>query len=187
MATMTMPDLNEFLALPETKPASEYVYGEVMQKPMPDEEHSELQFFLTTILRRFLALNPIGRALPEWRCVFGPSGEEQAFVPDVVFATHERHAVQGRTSRKFLWTAPDLAIEILSPDQPAGPFADKILFYLLHGVRLIWVVDPAERTVRVFRPPNYTRILRAGDTLDGEDVLPGFSVAVDDIFAELED
>jgi Uma2 family endonuclease len=187
MATMTMPGLNEFLALPETKPASEYVYGEVIQKPMPDEDHSTIQGFFYLIIRQYLAGTAIGRASIELRCIFGAPGEEQAFVPDLVFATHERRAVRGRSPRKFLWVAPDLAVEVLSPNQPAGPFTDKILFYLLHGVRLIWVFDPAERSVRVFRPGTTTRTLRSGDTLEGEDVLPGFSVAVEDIFAELED
>jgi len=187
MATTTKLTLDEFLARPDTKPASEYVCGEVHQKPMPDDDHSALQPFIWLLIRQFLARMPIGHVRTEWRCVFGPPGQERAFVPDVVFATHERRAVRGRNRRKFLWTAPDLAVEVLSPDQPADDFADKLQFYLLHGVRLVWVVNPETRTIRVYRPGEHSRLLQAGDTLEGGDVLPGFSVAVDDIFAEIED
>ena len=186
MATATRLTLDEFLALPETKPYSEYACGEVYQKPMPDKSHGDLEFILTLLIREFLKRSPLGVVVLEWRCIFGPVGRERAFVPDIAFATHERRAVPGRNERQFLWTAPDLAIEVLSPDQPAAPFADKLLFYLRHGVRLVWVVDPETRTIYVYRPDEEAQILRPGDTLDGGDVLLGFSVPVDDIFAEIE-
>lgn len=186
MATTTRLTLDEFLARPDTEPGSEYACGEVYQKPMPDEDHSDLQILFVNMIRQFLAQSPIGRAHVEWRCIFGPPGHERVFLPDVAFSTHERRAVRGRNERKFLWTAPDLAIEVLSPDQPADEFADKLQFYLLHGVRLVWVVNPETRTIRVYRPGEDSRLLGLGDALDGSDVLPGFSVPVDDIFAEID-
>jgi Uma2 family endonuclease len=187
VATTTRLTLDEFLDRPETKPYSEYACGEVYQKPLADDDHSALQPLLWLLIRQFLSANPIGHVRTEWRCVFGPPGMERAFLPDVTFTTHARRAVKGRNERKFLWTAPDLAIEILSPDQSADDFADKLLFYLLHGVRMVWVVNPMERTIRVYRPGEDSRLLGAGDVLDGGDVLPGFSAPIDEIFAELED
>lgn len=187
MATTTRLTLDEFLARPDTKPGSEYVCGEVYQKPMPDLDHSSVQMLIAFLIKQFLSTSPTGVVAIEWRSIFGPPGEERVFLPDVAFATHERRAVRGRSERRFLWTPPDLAIEVLSPDQPAGEFADKLQFYLLHGVRLVWVIDPEARTIRVYRPGEDARLLQAGDTLDGGDVLPGFTAAVDDIFAELED
>jgi Uma2 family endonuclease len=59
----------------------------------------------------------------------------------------------------------------------------KVTMYLQAGLRLVWLVDPAERTVTVFRPDAALKLLGEGDTLDGGDVLPGFSVPVADIFA----
>lgn len=187
MATSTRLTLDEYLARPETKPYSEYACGEVYQKPMPDADHSGIQFILTLLIRQFLATARLGRVYQEWRCVFGPPGHERAFVPDVVYASRERLAVLGRNACKFVWTAPDLAVEVLSPDQPAGEFADKLQFYLLHGVRLVWVVDPEARVIRVYRLGEDAQILREEDCLEGGDVLPGFSVPVRDIFAEIED
>jgi Uma2 family endonuclease len=77
-------------------------------------------------------------------------------------------------------------VEILSPDQNWAQFLDKIQFYLLNGVRLIWVLDPTASTVTVEAPGEEARILRPGDTMDGGDVLPGFSYLVADIFAQVD-
>jgi Uma2 family endonuclease len=75
---------------------------------------------------------------------------------------------------------------VLSPGQPAGRFAAKVNFYLRHGVRLVWIVDPDRREVVVLSAADEARTLRPGDTLAGGDVLPGFAVPVADIFAELD-
>jgi Uma2 family endonuclease len=181
MATATKMTLAEFLALPEDKPANEFVCGEVIQKPMPTQGHSFIQMFLGVLLFQFLNQTKLGRAGMEWRCIFGPPGHERAFVPGLIYVARER-----LTRDRHHRAAPDLAIEILSPDQSASRFADKIQFYLLYGVRLVWAVDPEARTITVFAPGREARTLATGDTLDGEDVLPGFTVAVDDIFAQLQ-
>jgi Uma2 family endonuclease len=103
-----------------------------------------------------------------------------------VFVSNERMPKGNVLRRRYLRVAPDLAVEILSPKQPAGEFEDKIQFYLTYGVRLVWVIDPRARTVTVLAPGEAAVVLGAGDTLDGSDVLPGFRVAVDDIFAQLQ-
>lgn len=173
--------LMEFLRLEETKPASEYACGEAFQKPMPDIPHSAIQTFLAAILYPFLAQTGIGRVFTELRCIFGPPGRERIYVPDLTYVTRGR-----LRSERHLHAAPNLAIEILSPDQHMPHFLDKIQFFLLYGVRLVWVIDPATRTVTVQTPGDEARILGSGDALDGGDILPGFSVAVDDIFAQLQ-
>src|SRR5829696_2515093 len=114
MATATRPTLDEFLARPDTEPGSEFVCGEVIQKPMPDLDHGRLQLILAALISNFLKRTRLGVVAPEWRCIFGPPGRERVFLPDVAFATHARRAVPGRNRRKFLWTAPDLAVEIMS-------------------------------------------------------------------------
>lgn len=173
--------LEHFLYLEETEPASEYACGEASQKPMPDVPHAAIQGFLMVVLYPFLAQTRLGRAFPELRCIFGPAGRERAYVPDLVYV-----AKAHLPSERHLHVAPDLAVEILSPDQRWAQFLDKIQFYLLYGVRLVWVIDPAAATIMVQAPGEEARILRSGDMLEGGEVLPGFSVAVDDIFAETE-
>jgi Uma2 family endonuclease len=178
--TRTGLTLEQFLAIEETKPYSEYARGEVYQKPMPDGPHSAIQLFLGVLLYPFLAGTGLGRVFTELRCVFGPPGLERAYVPDVAYVSVAKLPIP-----RHLHAAPDLVAEVLSADQHMAQFVDKIQFYLLYGVRMVWVIDAETRTVAVQAPGKEPRILGSGDTLDGGDVLPGFSVAVDDIFAQI--
>jgi Uma2 family endonuclease len=180
MTTTTKLTLDEFLCRPETKPASEYVDGEVIQKPMPKRKHAFLQIFLGRLLDEFLEATDLGRAGTEWRCVFGPAGRERAYVPDIMLVLRDR-----LTEDDIYLGPPDLAVDILSPGQPAGEFADKLLFYLMNGVRVVWVIDPERRTIAVYRPGREPARLTREDMLDGDDLLPGFSVPVERIFARI--
>lgn len=180
MATRSLVTLEQFLGMEETKPASEYACGEVFQKPMPDGPHAAIQFFLAGILYPYLTQTGIGRAFTELRCIFGPPGRQRTYVPDLVYVARSKLPIP-----RHLLAAPDLAVEILSPDQHMPAFLDKIQFYLLYGVRIVWVIDPATATVAVQTPGEEARVLQTGDTLDGGEVLPGFSATVADIFAQM--
>lgn len=185
--TITAPlTLDEFLRLPETKPASEYSLGEVLQKPMPTFAHSTLQGYLYTLILRLLERSTGGRVQIEWRCIFGADRERRAFVPDVVYVAAERVPRGDMRRHPVLHVPPDLIIEVLSPEQPARQFADKLQFYLRHGVRLVWVVDPEDETVTVYTPDADSRLLRRVDTLDGGAVLPGFALSLTELFAQLQ-
>lgn len=179
MATATRITLDEFLSREDDEPALEYACGEVIQKPMPNRLHSILERYLILVLAPFLQTTRLGEVFPEFHCIFGPPGRERAYVPDLVFVSAAR-----LTSDLYLRTAPDLAIEVLSPGQEMVRFLDKVQFYLLNGVRLVWVVDPDTGTIGMLAPGEEARTLKAGDTLDGNDALPGF-IAVDDIFAQV--
>ena len=180
MTTATKLTLEQFLALPETEPYSEYVCGEVLQKPMPNKPHGYIQGYLFMVIYQFLLSARLGRVATELRCIFGPPGKERALIPDVVYVAHE-HQTESLHHR----AAPDLAVEILSPDESTTRLVNKLLFYLRHGVRLVWVIDPDERTTLVLRPGEDGLILAPGDILDGADVLPGFTLPVDGIFAQI--
>jgi Uma2 family endonuclease len=81
--------------------------------------------------------------------------------------------------------APDLAIESVSPNDTVLELEEKIEEYLQAGVRLIWVINPDLRTVKIYRPGRPIQEVRSGDELSGEDVVPGFSCQVSDLFAAL--
>jgi Uma2 family endonuclease len=106
--------LEAFLALPETKPASEFVDGEVCQKPMPQGKHSAVQSELVPTINRQLRAKKIARAFSELRCTFGA----RSLVPDVSVFVWERIAcdASGDVANVFS-LAPDWTVEILSPDQ----------------------------------------------------------------------
>lgn len=182
--TTTKLTLDEFLALPETEPASELIDGEVVQKPTPTYEHAIIQTLLSFVLTLFLRAHPIGVAGSEMRCIFGPPGEERPYVPDLVFVRAERALRPGRG--QTFRGAPDLAVEILSPDDRPDRVAAKVAFYLLHGVRLVWLVDPDTRTVTILTPDGRSARLGEDATLDGGDVLPGFAAPIRDILPPVE-
>ncbi len=177
--------LDEWLAQPETEPASEYACGEVLQKPMPNLPHFLIQNLFLIVLHDWVRQHRLGRSGAELRCVFGPQSGRRGYIPDVAFISWARLRRGDSWNQVPFREAPDLAIEILSPDQAMGRFTDKIHFYLRHGVRLVWVVDPRAETVTVHQPDADPFTLTTGDTLDGGTILPGFTLAVAAIFAEL--
>jgi Uma2 family endonuclease len=179
MATTARLTLEEYLKLPETKPYSEFVDGEVRQKPMPSWGHGVVERLLSFVFTLYLRANPVGDAGSEIRCILGPAGNERAPVPDYVFVTGSR--LQGIRNRDPFRGAPDLAVEILSPDDRMVEVLEKIRFYLTNGVRLVWLINPYDRTVTVFTTPTEPHVLTEDDTLAGGEVLPGFSTPVREI------
>ncbi len=113
-------------------------------------------------------------------------GAETGLLPDVGFYRAERDALI-IDDEKPIPFAPDLAVEVASPSQDADAMAAKARLYLRGGTRLVWVVWPQAQHIDVWRPNQLDRpaaTLNTGDALDGEDVLPGFSYAVADVFAD---
>lgn len=141
--------LAEFLELPETKPASEYINGQILQKPMAQGEHSVVQRELTQFLDAMLKPQQIARAFPELRCVFGG----RAQVPDIsVFRwAYIPRQPNGRIANRFE-RSPDWTIEILSPGQSQTKVMRNILHCLRHGAEMGWLIDSEESGIFVYRP-----------------------------------
>ncbi len=99
--------------------------------------------------------------------------------PDVAFVSRERTPEPELAGYAEL--APDLVVEVLSPDDRPGAVLAKVADWLEAGTRLIWVVDPERRLVRVYRADGSESVVTAGASLDGEDVVPGFSCSLDSI------
>jgi len=139
--------LEEFLKLPETKPASEYIDGEIIQKPMPQGEHSAIQTELPAKVNAILKPQRIARAFTELRCTFGG----RSTVPDVSVFTWERipRKDNGGVANVFS-IAPDWTIEILSPDQSQTKVTKNILHCLKYETQMGWLIDPEEQTVFVY-------------------------------------
>lgn len=81
--------------------------------------------------------------------------------------------------------APDLAVETLSPSERAGTIQRKVREYLEHGTDLVWLIDPQHRTATIYTRGGGVRWIHEGDTLEGSDVIPGFSVPLAFLFEEL--
>lgn len=154
--------LEEFLDLPETDPAREYVDGRSYQKPMPQGKHSKLQTSLVTQINQWGEAKQVAYAFTELRCTVGG----RSIVPDIsVFLwdnlpLDENNEILDRVER-----SPDWVIEILSPDQPVTRPMDNILFLLQQGTVLGWLVDPYERIVLTFQGNRAPATLRDADDL----------------------
>ncbi len=107
-------------------------------------------------------------------------------IPDVAFFRWDRMPGRRCPTAPIPRLAPNLAVEVLSPSNTPGEMAVKRQEYFAAGVELVWEVDPATRTISVYTSPTQAVILRTGDTLDGTPVLPGFTLPVHDLFAELD-
>ena len=140
--------LEAFLELPETKPPSEYIDGQIIQKPMPQGKHSAIQGELVAAVNSVVRKTQIARAFPELRCTFGG----KSTVPDIaVFVwQHIPRDENGEIANTFA-LAPDWTIEILSPDQNQTRVTKNILHCLKHGTQMGWLIDPDEQTVFVFQ------------------------------------
>lgn len=101
--------------------------------------------------------------------------------PDVAFVARERLPKEG-VPKKFAEFPPDLAVEVLSPEDTASEVLRKVEEYLTAGVRLVWVVDPATQTVTVYRSLQDVKILTTEQELDGGEVLPAFRTPVAELF-----
>jgi Uma2 family endonuclease len=107
-------------------------------------------------------------------------------VPDLSFVSWDRVPVRGEIpSDPISGLAPDLAVEVLSAGNTKGEMDRKLREYFLAGVRLIWYVDPAARTVEVHSAPDQVSLRNEEETLDGGEVLPGLSLPVRIIFTHL--
>jgi Uma2 family endonuclease len=141
--------LEAFLQLPETKPASEYLDGQIIQKPMPQGKHSAIQTELSGFINKSLKAQQVARAFCELRCTFGG----RSTVPDIaVFAWERIVRDEDGTIANTFEIAPDWTIEILSPEQSQTKVTKNILHCLRYGTQMGWLVDPAEETVFVYSP-----------------------------------
>lgn len=139
--------LDEFLELPETKPASEYIDGQIVQKPMPQGHHSIIQSELGIEISLMLRRKGIATAFPELRCTFGG----RSIVPDLaVFENSRIPNTEGQIDNVFT-IAPDWTIEILSPGQSANKVLKNINHCLAHETQMGWLIDPEDRSVVISR------------------------------------
>lgn len=139
--------LDDFLLLPETKPASEYSNGQITQKPMPKGKHSKLQSKLVAQLNLTLEEPGIAQSFTELRCSFG----SRSIVPDISVLTWQRIPTDESGDIADLVTvAPDWTIEILSPDQPSIKVIKNILHCLDNGSQMGWLIDPEDRSLVIY-------------------------------------
>lgn len=157
----------------------ELVEGTLVEKPMGYEE-SEIAMLIGTALTVFVRPRKLGS-------VTGADGTIKLFaglvrIPDVAFTSLDRLPGRKRVRVALPRMAPDLAVEVLSKSNTPAEMRRKVGEYFAAGVRLIWIVDPKKRTARVYSAVDQSVLLDESQSLDGGDVLPGFRLALKDLF-----
>jgi Uma2 family endonuclease len=170
--------LEEFLALPEQKPALEYDAGVVTQKMAPTPDHIELQAILRAAFNATAEEQHLGRAFAEAR--FRTS--DVAYVPDVGF--YRRARLRTRPGHRYARDlgVPDIAVEIVSPDQSVTSLIRKCQRYLALGASIALIVDEDDEAILAFRPGQPLRVLQGDDRIDVDDVLPGLTLTISELF-----
>lgn len=170
--------IEEFLTLLETTPASEYIDGQIYQKPMPQFQHSTFQIEIAT------AINLIGKpqkfafAFPELRCNFG----DISIVPDIaVMRWANIPFLENKRVANVAPVAPDWIIEILSPDQSPLRVMNKISSAITNGSEIGWLISQAQNFIMVYEGDRFSEKMSGKDVLPVLDIL-NWQVTVDDIF-----
>jgi Uma2 family endonuclease len=161
----------------------ELVDGVLVEKAVGLRE-SLLAIALASILRSFVRPRNLG-------LVTGADGMMRLFpslvrIPDAAFISWDRLPNRRVPTEPIPDLAPDLAVEVLSVGNTPGEMARKRQEYFAAGVHIVWQVDPRTRTVEVFTAPDQSTVLHETHILDGGTVLPGFTLPLQELFAELD-
>ena len=173
--------VDEFLTASVPDGKAELVRGELRVTPPPGAPHGAAATNLVLLLGVHVNANRLGRVFGDSFGYILTQLPQTVRVPDLSFVQADRLPPEG-IGPGLLRFAPDLAVEVLSPSESASELEEKLADYTAAGTRLIWVVDPARRTVMILAPAQPVRWLQEADVLDGGEVVPGFSCKVAEIF-----
>ena len=177
-------------ALPDDGWIYELVDGRLVRMPGSGNKATAIAGLLVAALINFVRPRKLGRiSLPdgEYNLTLPGAPNETALIPDVAFVRAGRlPALNSQAANAIPHLAPDLVAEVASPNQYRPELGAKARRYLEAGVRLVWVIRPDDEQVEVWRPGSNQPVATLGvnDSLDGLDVLPGFSHPVADLFTE---
>jgi Uma2 family endonuclease len=181
LGTATEQDVLDIYA--RDKRLCELVDGVLVEKAMGFEECC-LATMLILFLQGFVRPRNLGLVTAPDGLVRLSSGLVR--IPDVAFFSWDHIPGRRRPKKPIPDLCPDLAVEILSTSNTAAEMLRKRREYFEAGARLVWLIDPANRTVEVYTSPDQRTLLDESQTLDGGDVLPGFVLPLRELFAELD-
>ena len=165
---------------------AELVNGRVKLMGNNNPDHSEVLLNVGEPLRGFVRKHQLGKAYGGDVTVLVRRGPDTARGMDLAFASHERLKEQP-AGVSALHIAPELAVEIISPSNAWDDVMEKITEYFEIGVKEVWVISIRVRMVTVFRSPTESKgfALTKGDALSCPDILPGFELSLNEVFAGL--
>ncbi len=159
----------------------ELVRGQLVVREPPGTWHGAVAARLTCALGDFVREQELGLVFAQDTGFKIESDPDTVRAPDVAFVARDRTGPI--RTRGYAELAPDLLAEILSPDERPAEVLAKVADWLRAGTKLVWVIDPERSEARVYRRDGSLALLREHDSLDGEDVLPGFSCPLRTVLA----
>ena len=172
----------ELEALPEDGYNHEVVDGELVMSPKNDPYHGDICADLSMALRAFAKARQLGAV---WDSSTGFwMYNRNCRAPDVSFISKERLQALGfkRSSRNFFPDAPDLAVEVLSPNNTRKEIDERLKDFFGSGTQIAWIINPDTECVEVCHAPDQRKLVGSGADLDGEHLLPGFRYPIADLF-----
>ena len=186
MATITtrrMTTAEELMTIPDDGYRYELVRGELRQMPLAGGEHGRIAADIVGSLVTHVKANNLGKVYTAEPGFWIERDPDHVRAPDVAFVRRERVESIGRTTG-YWPEAPDLAVEVISPNDRYTEVDEKVADWLAVGTRMVVVVNPRNRSVKAHRSPTDAVTLTIEDTLDGGDVVPGWQMPIADIFAD---
>jgi Uma2 family endonuclease len=160
----------------------ELVKGVYVEMSPASALHGVVAITIGSMLNEFVRRHGRGRVTAAETGFILARNPDTVRAADAAFISQERLPAGGVPDEGYWPVAPDLAVEVVSPNDKPDDVQQKVQEYLAAGTRMVWVVYPKTRTITVYRSLRDIKILRAEDLLSGEDVLPGFEHKVSEIF-----
>lgn len=179
--TGTKLTAEELLGLTDDGKRYELVEGELREMAPAGARHGRVAMKLASRLDRHVEINRLGMVLAAETGFRISRDPDTVRAPDVSFVAKERIPSEG-PPEGYWELAPDLAVEVVSPNDPAVQVQSKVQMWLESGVRLVWVVYSDTRAIMAYKSLKEITTFTAEDTLDGGQVVPGFECAVAEIF-----
>lgn len=181
MATTRLMTAEDLFEIDDDKSQRELIRGELVTMSPASIDHSVLAGWIHTLLNIHVVSRELGFVSTTDGGYTLHRDPDTVLAPDVAFVRAGRlPEVEGNPP--FPEVAPDLVVEVISPSDRSTYVNDKVALYLGAGVQLVWVVDPRRKTVAVYSRNRPFIVLSTDDTLGGDDVLPEFSISVDNLF-----
>ena len=178
----TLMTADELFDLPDDHWKYELVKGELIRMSPTGAEHGALTARVGRILDEYAEAQRSGVCCGAETGFILQRDPDVVRAPDAAFVTADRVPTAG-LPKSFWPFAPDLAVEVASPSDRFSDLHTKVAEFFSAGTRLVWIVEPATRTVYVYRSPHDVQALAEHDQLSGADVLPGFRCAVGRLFS----
>ena len=180
--TIQTTTADELLRMPDDGFRYELVRGELRKMSPAGHRHGRIAGNVTASLGPHVVVNKLGRVYVADTGFLISSDPDTVRAPDVAFASQKRLDEVGDV--EGYWPgAPDLVVEVISPGDTYTEVEEKVLEWLEAGALMVVVVNPRKRVVTVYRSLTDIIVLTEDDTLDGGNVVPGWTMAVGDIFA----